>query len=116
MAGVIAAVIGSNHTAFAATINVKGSEAGSFVTANFSYDGVTPALLGISAGHDNIGGRFNSQTISEAAVSTGSCTAPDGSAGQRFVLVHATGVDTTIKVSCIPMGSPAPIALAVQDP
>jgi len=93
-AGVLAAVIASHHNAFAGTVNVKGSEAGSFVTANFSYDGISPALLAIYAGRDNVGGPFNGQEISEYSFTTGSCTAPDGSAGFPFVLVQADEVDT----------------------
>ena len=39
MAGVSVAVIALNYSAFAGTIKVKGSKAGTFSTANFSFDG-----------------------------------------------------------------------------
>jgi hypothetical protein len=53
-----------------------------------------PGLEDIYSGNDNIGGPFNGQELSQASVSTGSCTAPDGSAGTPFVLVHASEIDT----------------------
>jgi hypothetical protein len=93
MGGLAAAVIASNN-AFAGTAKVKGSEAGSFVTSNFSYDGVSPALEAFYSGSDNLGGPFNGQEIDEFALTTGTCTGPDGSAGEPFVLVEADEVDT----------------------
>jgi hypothetical protein len=94
IAGVIAAVIALNLTAFAATVKVKGSEAGTFATANFSFDGAGPGLMDIYTGSDNIGGPFNDQAITEASVGTGSCKAPDGSTGTPYVPVYQIEVDT----------------------
>jgi len=92
MAGVIAAVIALNDAAFAGT--VKGSKAGTFSTANFSFDGAGPGLMAIYTGCDNIDGPFNNQRITEASVGTGMCTAPDGSAGTPFVPVYQIEVTT----------------------
>jgi hypothetical protein len=93
MAGIIA-MIASNRKAFGGTVTVKGSDAGTFVTANFTYDGVAPAISITYAGSDNLGGPFTSQDIGEYVGTGSSCTAPDGSAGTVFVLVQATEVDT----------------------
>jgi len=81
-----------NPNAFAKTVAVKGSAQGTGLTANFSFDGVTPALSIISTGKDNLGGTFNTQDVGEYAFTATSCTAPDGSAGVEFVLVQAAGV------------------------
>jgi hypothetical protein len=94
MVGIIAAMIVLNHSAFAATVKVQGSNAGTFVTANFTYDGVAPAISITYTGQDNLGGSFTGQDIGEYSVTTRRCTAPDGSAGTVFVLVRATEVDT----------------------
>jgi hypothetical protein len=59
----IAAVIASNDKAFARTVNVKGSEAGTFVPSNFSYNG--DAGLTTYASRDNIGGRFIGQDLEQ---------------------------------------------------
>jgi len=90
---IIAAVIASNHKAFAGTVNVKGSEAGTFVPSNFSYNGDGDAGLTTYAGKDNIGGPFIGQDLEQYSFTGGSCTAPDSSAGSVFVLVQATGVN-----------------------
>jgi hypothetical protein len=94
MAGIIAAVIASNHNAFAETIKVKGSEAGTSVTVNFSFNGVTPANYSTFTGSDNIGGPFSAQQIADFSLDTGSGMAPDGSAGTVAVLIQSTEVDS----------------------
>jgi hypothetical protein len=93
VAGVIAALmISSNPSAFAKTVTVKGSGQGTGLTSAFSFDGVTPASSIISTGKDNIGGTFNTQDVAEYAFTATSCTAPDGSAGTKLVLVQAAVV------------------------
>ena len=94
VAWVIAFIIVSNPAAFAGTVNVKGSDAGTFLTANFSYDGKGAAIEGDSSGSDNIGGHFKSKKLNEATFGTGSCTGPDGTTGIPATLVHADEVDT----------------------
>lgn len=85
IAGVIAVLVARSPGALAGTVNVKGSIAGTSVTANFTFDGVSQALSVISTGNDNIGGPFTSQEIVEATLVAGSvCTAPDGSTGIVF--------------------------------
>ena len=92
-AGVIAIlIISSNPSAFAKTVTVKGSGQGTALTSAFSFDGVAPALSIISTGKDNIGGTFNAQDVGEYSFTATSCTAPDGSAGTKFVLVQAAAV------------------------
>jgi hypothetical protein len=54
MAGIIAAIAAANN-AFAGTVKVKGSEAGTSVSVNFSFNGVTPANYSVFSGSDNIG-------------------------------------------------------------
>jgi len=90
---IIAAVIAPTHKTFAGTGNVKGSEAGTFVPSNFSYNGDGDAGLTTYAGHDNLGGPFTGQDLEQYSFTGSSCTAPDGSAGSVFVLVQATGVN-----------------------
>jgi len=85
MAVVIVAMIALNHNAFARTKTVKSSYAETFVTANFSYDGASPTLLGTHAGDDNIGGQFTGQLLSEYSLTTNPCTALDSSAGVAFL-------------------------------
>ncbi len=93
VAGVIAALmISSNPSAFAKTVTVKGSGQGTGLTSAFSFDGVAPASSIISTGKDNLGGTFNAQDVGEYASTATSCTAPDGSAGTKFVLVQAAAV------------------------
>ncbi len=93
IAAMIVTVAAPNHNAFAGTVKVKGSYAETFVSVNFSYDGVSPATLGTHTGQDNIGGRFSGQMLAEYLLTGNSCTAPDGSAGVTFVLVQATAAD-----------------------
>jgi hypothetical protein len=92
VAGVLAGVILSNQSVFAGTVKVKGSEQGTALTANFSFDGVAPASSITFTGTDNLGGPFNGQDVGEYAATATSCTAPDGSAGTAFVLVQAKEV------------------------
>jgi hypothetical protein len=92
-AGVIVIlIISSNPSAFAKTVTVKGSSQGTALTANFTFDGIAPASSITSTGKDNLGGTFNAQDVGEYAVTTTSCTAPDGTAGTKFVLVKAAAV------------------------
>jgi hypothetical protein len=106
--GIIAALmISSNLSAFAETETVKGSAQGTALTANFSFDGVTPASSIISTGKDNIGGKFNAQDVSEYAFTATSCTAPDGTAGTAFVLVQGKEVRTYKKGQLYTSGTAA---------
>jgi hypothetical protein len=108
VAGIIAIlIISSNPSAFAETVTVKGSAQGTALTANFSFDGVTPASSIISTGKDNIGGTFNAQDVSEYAFSATSCTAPDGTAGTAFVLVEGKEVRTYKKGQLYTSGTAA---------
>ncbi len=93
MAGIIAAIVAANN-AFAGTVKVKGSEAGTSVSVNFSFNGVTPANYSVFSGSDNIGGPFSGQQIADFSIGTGSCTARDGSEGTPAVLIQSTEVDT----------------------
>jgi hypothetical protein len=93
MVGIIA-VIASSHNAFAGTVAIKGREAGTFVTANFTYDGASNAGVATYTGDDNIGGPFSGQDLEEYSFTGGSCTAPDSSVGTVIVLVQATRTDT----------------------
>ena len=99
IAGVIAALIGWNRTAFAETVSVKGSGSYTGVPVNFSFDGTGhpgnpsgAAAQELLTGHDNIGGPFTGENIGEYALDPStSCTAPDGTAGIRLELVEAVG-------------------------
>src|SRR6516164_1674621 len=84
--GLIVTLTASNHDAFAGT--VKGREAGTFVTVNFTYDGASDAGLTTYSGNDNIGGPFRGQEIDEYSFTGSTCTAPDSTAGSAFVLVQ----------------------------
>src|SRR5260370_19390047 len=89
VAGIIAIlIISSNPSAFAETVTVKGSAQGTALTANFSFDGVTPASSIISTGKDNIGGTFNAQGFNEYAFTPNHYTAPCGTAGNSFFLLQ----------------------------
>jgi hypothetical protein len=108
VAGIIAIlIISSSPSAFAETETVKGSAQGTGLTANFSFDGVTPASSIISTGKDNIGGTFNAQDVGEYAGTATSCTAPDGTAGTAFVLVQAKQVRTYKKGQLYTSGTAA---------
>jgi hypothetical protein len=76
----------------AKTVKVKGSDQGTGLTSAFSFDGVAPALSITYTGKDNIGGTFNAQDVGEYAFTATGCTAPDGSAGTKFVLLQAAAV------------------------
>src|SRR5689334_3962901 len=84
---------GSSYNAIAGTVAIKGREAGTFVTANFTYDGASNAGLASYTGDDNIGGPFSGQDLEEYSFTGGSCTAPDSSVGTVIVLVQATRTD-----------------------
>src|SRR5690348_2161020 len=93
MAGVIAATMAWDHNAFAGTVKVKASYGETFVTANFSYDGASPAALGSHTGHDNVGGHFTGQMLAEYFINGAPCKVSDGSDGEGFVLVQARLAD-----------------------
>lgn len=78
--------------AFAKQAN-NGSLSGTFVTANFSFDGA-PAMLVTFSGSDNVGGPLTGQEVAEYSVTGISCTAPDGSEGTVFDLVQGVEVVT----------------------
>ena len=95
IAGLVAVLIVSGPLAFAKTIQSnKGSLSGTFVTANFSFDGVAPAILVTFSGTDNIGGPFTGQEVGEYSATGISCTAPDGTDGTVFDLVQGVEVVT----------------------
>jgi hypothetical protein len=92
--GLVALLVASGPLAFAKTILTnKGSLSGTFVTANFSFDGL-PAILVTFSGTDNIGGPFTGQEVGEYSATGISCTAPDGSDGTVFDLVQGVEVVT----------------------
>src|SRR5215472_14761258 len=88
-AWVIAVITVSNPTAFAGTVNVRGSGSYTAVEVNFSFDGTGhpgnpsgSAAQELLTGNDNIGGPFTGENIGEYALDfSTSCTAPDGTAG-----------------------------------
>ena len=91
----VVVLIGSQPIAFAKTKQTNnGSLSGTFVTANFSFDGVEPAMLVAFSGTDNVGGPFTGQEVAEYSVTGKSCTAPDGSEGIIFDLVQSVEVVT----------------------
>src|SRR5215469_15022044 len=90
--GIIAALVASNHNAFAGGGGISGGETGTFVTVNFTYDGTSDAGLTTYSGRDNIGGPFHGQEIDEYSFTGTACTAPDHTAGSAFVLVQANKV------------------------
>jgi hypothetical protein len=94
-AGIIAIlIISSNPSAFAKTVTVKGSGQGTDLTSAFSFHEGVPAGSVIYTGKDNIGGTFNVRGVGEYSFTATSCTAPDGTAGTKFVLVEARNVRT----------------------
>jgi hypothetical protein len=72
----------------------NGSLSGTFVTANFSFDDLAPAMLVTFSGNDNVGGPFTGQEVAEYSATGNSCTAPDGSEGTVFDLVQGVEVVT----------------------
>jgi len=95
IAAAVLVLIASKSTAFAkARQTNNGSLSGTFVTANFSFDGVAPAILVTFSGTDNVGGPFTGQEVGEYSPTGTSCTAPDGSAGTVFDLVQSVEVVT----------------------
>jgi hypothetical protein len=117
IAGVIAVLVACSPRALAGTVNVKGSIAGTSVTANFTFDGVTQALSIISTGSDNIGGPFTSQEIEEdTLVAASDCTAPDGSAGIVFEPVKEITVATYIQDQLYSFGAGAAAGTTCVSP
>jgi hypothetical protein len=95
IAAVIVVFMASKQLAFAkAKQSTNGSLSGTFVTANFSFDGVTPATLVTFSGSDNVGGPFTGQEVAEYSATGANCTAPDGSEGKVFDLVQGVEVVT----------------------
>jgi hypothetical protein len=84
----ILALLLAGSYGYAKTIKYKSSGAGTFVTANFSYDDAAFAGLFTASGKDNLGGAFTFQCVAEY-VATTSCTAPDSTAGTAFDLVQS---------------------------
>lgn len=72
-------------------VKVTGTSAGSFVTANFSFDGVEPGLLSIVNGSDT-NGAFGGQGYTEYVATGDTCTAPDKTAGDQYRLFGAWSV------------------------
>jgi hypothetical protein len=97
IAGVLVAVLATNHNTFAGTVNVKGSGSFTSVGANFSFDGTShpgnpngTAGQELLIGTDNIGGPFTGQEIGEYTLDfSTNCTAPDGTAGVGLGLIQA---------------------------
>lgn len=83
-------IVGSN--AFAKS--VRGSGHNTSVTTNFSYDGITPALLFTGSGSDNIGGPYQLQGVNEFSATATPCTTSDGNSGLTFNLVESDGAGT----------------------
>jgi hypothetical protein len=95
IAAIVAIIIASKPIAFAKTGQTnRGSVSGTFITANFTFDGVSPAVWTIFSGTDNIGGPFTAQEVSEYSLTATSCMAPDGSEGTVFDLVQGIEVVT----------------------
>src|SRR5260370_22904664 len=87
VAGIIAIlIISSNPSVFAETVTVKGSAQGTALTANFSYDGGTPASSIISTGKDNIGGAFNGASAHELTFIATTRTRPVGTVRTSMAL------------------------------
>ncbi len=71
---------------------VTGSGSGTYVTTPFNYDG-SPAVEETGTGKDSFGHAYSFVRIVEfAAGPGGSCTAPDGTNGDTFLLVQANMV------------------------
>jgi len=72
------------------------SSTGSYINNNsFSYDGLALVDVGNLIGHDNIEGNFVAQDYSEtAATGSGTCTAPDGTAGSNYPFVEDFQINT----------------------
>jgi len=91
----LVALLLSASESLAKAITLKSSGTGTFVTANFSYDGVNPASYNTGSGKDNLGGQFTFQEVNEFGPATATtCTAPDGTAGLQYNLVASNGVAT----------------------
>ena len=93
--GVVMVLMTSRLNSFAKTNqNNNGSLSGTFVTANFSFDGAAPATLVTFSGTDNVGGPFTGQEVAEYSLTGVSCMAPDGSEGSAFDLVQGVEIVT----------------------
>lgn len=88
----VTAMACAGSIAMAKTVTEKGTGSDTFVSANFSYDLVVPAVLVNGSGKDSVGGSFTIQNVTEWAATTSSCTASDNSAGTTYDLVQSTGV------------------------
>ncbi len=83
----------SSSPAAAASKPFSGSGSYTLATINFSYDGVTPAVL-LTGSETSTLGPATFQVISETAATTNSCTAPDGTMGTVFNLVRSDAAGT----------------------
>ena len=95
LAVVLVLAAASNSLAAPKPIKYKASGNLTFVTAFFSYDGVSSAVYVTGSGKDNLGGSATVQAVGEfgpATVTT--CTAPDGTAGLEYELDAANSVGT----------------------
>jgi hypothetical protein len=79
--------------AAAANKPFNGSGSYTLATINFSYDGVTPAVL-LTGTETSTLGPATFQVVSETAATTNSCTAPDGTVGTVFDLVRSNAAGT----------------------
>ncbi len=79
--------------AYAGKIAFKGAEAGSFVNSSFSFYGGDDGLNTLY-GVDNLGGPHLDQNVSEYYDSGYSCTASDGTIGEKFDLSEDLAVVT----------------------
>ena len=88
MCGVSRAAAKSKH--------YKATCAGSYTRdPSLSYDGEVNLAVGNLSGYDNIEGNFVAQDYAEDALtSSGTCTAPDGTAGTNYPLVGDIQINT----------------------
>jgi hypothetical protein len=86
----------ASNTGYAAAITPSGSYVASFVTTDFSYDGLNLATSVSYLGSDNVGGKLlaGAGVDEYSATSSGACTASDGSTGTAYSLVGANAVST----------------------
>ncbi len=75
------------------SIAFNGSEAGTYVSADFSFFGGEDSL-DTEYGVDTLGGQRITQAVEEYYDSGDSCTASDGTIGELFYLSEALGVVT----------------------
>ncbi len=72
----------------------KGSDAGSYVTVNFSFDGAAEATVTTYAGRDNLGGPFTGQSVAEYVDAKTTCSLPSGGTGEKYTLVGGMSATT----------------------